>query len=193
MINKDKDVIKQLLREKTDHSINSLAKKLKMDYKNAHNIVKRLEKQEIITLQPFGRSLKIILKKKCSSLVYAAEHERAQELLKNKDLALMLDYYERNMKSKFYILLIFGSYAKGTSTKGSDIDMVFIVPDASAEQQEREIQRIAAMLPLDIHLNIFSESEFRAMKDSKKDTAGSEAIKSNIIAYGIEEYYRLLQ
>ena len=193
MINKDKDVIKQLLREKTDHSINSLAKKLKMDYKNAHNVVKRLEKQGIITLQPFGKSLKIILKKECSSLVYAAEHERAQELLKNKDLALLLDYYKRNMKSRFYILLIFGSYAKGTGAKGSDIDVMFIIPDASAEQQEREIQRIAAMLPLDIHLNVFSESEFLAMKDSKKDTVGSEAMKNNIIAHGIEEYYGLLQ
>ena len=97
------------------------------------------------------------------------------------------------MKSKFYVMLLFGSYAKGTRTKRSDIDLLFIVPDEREETYERDIQNIASMIPLKVHVNIFKEKDFLAMKNSKEHTVGSEAIKRNIILHGIDVYYGLIQ
>lgn len=99
----------------------------------------------------------------------------------------------KGMKSKLFVLLLFGSHAKKTQTKYSDIDLLFIVPDESEDKMEKAIQNIAGTLPLEIHMNIFKESDFKAMKNSKEITVGSEAINNNVILCGIEPYYEMIQ
>ncbi|MEK6968153.1 MAG: nucleotidyltransferase domain-containing protein [Nanoarchaeota archaeon] len=192
MIGNEVEFIRLLIENKDkDLSISSVAKLLKKDYKNAHNIVKRLEKRSLISLKPFGRSYRLTLNIKPHPLIFEAEHERRSELLKNKDLVVMLETF-KGLRTKLFVLLVFGSHAKKTSTKHSDIDLLFIVPDAGEERIEKEIQNIASILPLKLHLNIFSETDFKAMKNSKETTVGSEAIMHNVILHGIEPYYEIV-
>jgi predicted nucleotidyltransferase len=191
MINKDVEVIAYLLNNKEkDINISGTANGLHLDYKSAHNIVKRLEENNVITLYSFGKSSKIHMNLSCNPLLYEAEYKRRQEILKNKDIKTILEYFERNIQSKFCVMLLFGSYVKKKQTKYSDIDLLFIIPD---ESMEKNIQQVASMIPIKLHINIFTEKEFIAMKNSKQITVGSEAIKNNIILLGIEQYYRLLQ
>ena len=193
MKSKEGEVIKLLIenREK-ELSINQIAKLLKKDYKNTHNIVTRLSKANIVELTPFGKSHRVTLLNKAHPLIFEAEYIRRKEFLKNKDLAVMSDSF-KSFHSKLYILLVFGSYAKKTQTKHSDIDLLFIAPDMAEEKMEKEIQNIAGTLPLKIHVNIFKESDFKAMKNSKETTVGSEAIKNNIILHGVELYYEMIE
>jgi len=186
-------VVKIILENKDEElSISHIAKLLKKDYKNTHNMTSRLSRLKLIKLQPFGRSHRVALLSEMHPLIFEAEYLRRNELLRNKNIAVMNDSFKA-LHSKLYILLLFGSYAKKTQTKQSDIDLLFIIPDASEEKIEKEIQTIADTLPLKIHVNIFKESDFKAMKDSRTATVGSEAIKNNIILHGIESYYELLQ
>ncbi len=194
MISREVDVIKYLLRNKgNDINISQIAKGLKMDYKNTHNIVKRLAKKGLVNLKIFGRSLKVTLIDKNDPRIIEAEYSRREDILKDNNLRVIHDNYCRNMKSKFYTMLLFGSHAKGTSTKRSDIDLLFIVPDRLAETYETNIQSIASMLPFELHLNIFTEKDFLAMRNSREFTVGSEAIKNNILLHGIEAYYELIE
>src|SRR3989338_11390631 len=143
MKGKEAEIIKLLIenREK-ELSINQIAKLLKKDYKNAHNIITRLSKMKVVKLESFGKSYKVILASKAHPLIYEAECIRRQELLKNKDIEVMYDSF-KSMRSKLYVLLVFGSYAKKTQTKLSDIDLMFIVPDLAEDKMEKEIQNIA--------------------------------------------------
>jgi len=192
MRNKEVDVIKSLLQNKEKElSINQLALLLKKDYKNTHNIVMRLSKIKVIDIQPLGKSHRVILINKIHPLIFEAEHLRREELLKNKNLSILFDSF-KGLKSKFFVLLVFGSYAKKTQTKHSDIDLLFIVPDSEEEKAEKEIENIAGTLPIKIHTNIFRETDFKAMKNSKEITIGSQAMNNNIILYGIEQYYELI-
>lgn len=193
MKSKEAEVIKLLMenREK-ELSINQIAKLLKKDYKNVHNIVGRLAKKTLVELQTLGKSHRVILHNKIHPLIFEAEYTRRSELLKNKNIAVMYDSF-KGLRSKLYVLLVFGSYAKKTSTKHSDVDLLFIVPDVAEEGMEKEIQNIAGILPLKLHVNIFKETDFRAMKNSKETTAGSEAIKNSIILHGIESYYEMIR
>lgn len=192
MIQNETEILRLLIENKDkDLSINSIAKLLKKDYKNAHNVIKRLEKRSLISLKPFGRSYRVMLDNKTHPLIFEAEYERRSELLKNKDIAIMLESF-KNLKTKLFVLLVFGSYSKKTSTKRSDIDLLFIIPDAGQEKIERDIQNIASTLPLKLHLNIFNEADFNAMKSSKETTVGSEAIMHNVILHGIEPYYEII-
>lgn len=187
------EIIKLLIENKDKElNINQIAKILNKDYKNMHNIVTRLSKMQMVTLQPFGNSYRVNLVNKAHPLIIEAEYNRRNELLRNKSISVMCDSF-KSLRSKFYILLVFGSYAKKTQIKHSDIDLMFIVPDIAEEKMEKEIQNIARTLPIRIHINIFKESDFIAMKNSKETTVGSEAIKHNIVIHGVESYYEMMQ
>jgi len=155
------------------------------------NIIQRLNQKKIIELKSFGKSCKIELINQFHPIIFEAEYARREEILRNKNLNLILDYF-KGLQTKLYILLLFGSYAKKTQTKESDIDLLFIVPD-NDEKFESKIINISRTIPLKLHINIFKESEFIAMKNSKKITVGQEAINNNIILYGIENYYEILK
>ena len=84
-------------------------------------------------------------------------------------------------------MLLFGSYAKGTKTKHSDIDLLTI------SENENKISSVLSILPLKIHLTVLKPVEFISMARSKEFSVVSEALKKNIILIGIDEYYRLMQ
>ena len=104
----------------------------------------------------------------------------------------MLNDFKNTLKSKCCIILIFGSYAKNTQTKNSDIDLMFIVPDGMEELFEKDVHRVARSLPLPIHPLVFSEKQFLEMTHAHESNVGQEALKNNIILYGIETYYEMI-
>jgi predicted nucleotidyltransferase/predicted transcriptional regulator len=194
MIKKDNVIIKYLLEHKEeDINTNLIAKALQIDYKTTYNIIKRLEEENIVILKTFGKAQKIELNQNTNPLLFQTEFERKKEVLKNKDIKVMFDYFIKGLPSRLFILLIFGSYAKKKQTKQSDIDLFFIVSDEEYIRMEKSIHHITSLIPLKLHINLFKESEFLAMKKSKEFTVGSEVIKNNVILYGTEQYYELIQ
>jgi predicted nucleotidyltransferase len=186
-------IISCLLENHTiEVNIRNISEKTGINYKNTYDIIKELEKQGIIKLETFGKSTRVLLIEKINPLIFQAEYTRKETLLKNKNLKVMLEYF-KDLGTSMYVMLLFGSYAKGTNTKNSDIDLMFIVPDSLEEEMERKIVSIKEIIPMNIHLNLFSEKDFIAMKESKKTTVGSEAIINNIILHGIEQYYEMIQ
>jgi len=193
MRNKDVVIISFLIERKNEEfNILNISKELKMDYKNVYSIVKRLEKESLIKLESFGQSNRVKLVSQVHPLIFEAEYSRRKELLKNKNLAVMLNDFKNALKSKCYVLLIFGSYAKKTQTKNSDIDLMFIFPEGNEELFEKEINRAARSLPLPVHYLVFSEKQFLEMVNDKQPNVGKEALKNNIILYGIETYYEMI-
>lgn len=187
MNNNTKIIMALIENEEQNISIAQLSKRLKMDYKNVYNSVKQLEKEGLITLERFGNAFNCILNKKVHPAIFEAEYERRKDLLADKNLNIL----SKKLNSlKFpFISLIFGSYAKGNSSKGSDIDLMII----GEKNREKEIGRVLSLFPLDIHFIFFTYEEFLAMERSKEFTVVSEAIKKNIILTGIEDYYRLIE
>ena len=186
MKNKDVDIIMSLLENNTNTvSISQLSKKLKIDYKNTYNAVKRLEKSNIIILEKIGKAYNCILNKNMNPMIFEAEYKRREKLLKNKNFKVL---YNKLNHIKFpFIALIFGSYAKGTSNQHSDIDMIVI-----CDENTKDIERTISLLPLDIHLVTISIDEFLKMNKTKEFNVVDEAMKNNIILIGIEDYYRLI-
>ncbi|MBU1078697.1 MAG: nucleotidyltransferase domain-containing protein [Spirochaetes bacterium] len=193
MRNKDAVIIRYLIENKNEElNILKISKAIKMDYKNVYSIIKRLEKGSLVKLESFGQSSRVKLILQIHPLIFEAEYNRRKELLKDKNLAVMLNDFKNKLKSKYYVLLIFGSYAKKTQTKNSDIDLMFIVPDGKEELFEKDVYKVVRSLPLSIHHLVFSEKEFLNMINSRESNVGQEALKNNIILYGIETYYEMI-
>lgn len=187
MKNNTLEIIKVLI-EKTGEStsIRQLSQDLRINYKNVYNIVKKLQKESLISLEKFGRAYNCILNKKVHPLIFHAEYERRKKLLKNRNLQVL---HEKLKSFPFsFIALIFGSYAKGDASKDSDIDLMIICE----KNRERDIESTISLLPLDIHVVTLTHEEFLSMAKTKEFSVVLEAMDNNIILIGIEDYYRLI-
>ena len=193
MRSKDSLIVQFLIENKNKElNILKISKSLKMNYKNIYSIIKRLEKASLVNIETFGQSSRVKLNAIAHPLVFEAEFERRKEILRDKNLAVMLSSFKRAIKSKLYVLLLFGSYAKKIQTKSSDIDLLVICPDGLEDAFEKDISRTARSMPLPLHPLVFSESQFIEMANAKEPNVGQEALKNNVILYGIEQYYGLM-
>jgi predicted nucleotidyltransferase len=186
----EKKIIKYMINNKKELTIREIAIALKLDYKIVHTACLRLFNKKIMNMRTIGNSKQLILTNNFSTDIFEAEFERREAVLKDKNLKLILNEVCKNLSSVNFILLLFGSYAKKKANSKSDIDLMFIVPFSKIEN---EIEKILSLLPFKIHYLIFTEEQFRKMKDAKELNVVKEAIKDNIILYGIEQYYTILK
>ena len=184
-MNSEIKILKLLLDNKEEKfSIKKIAESLKINYRIAYERVLLLEKEGLIKITKAGGSKMCEFTNKFSTKVFEAECGRKKGLFKNKNFLIL---HNRLSELKFpFIALLFGSRAKRTANKHSDIDILAIGGD------EKEINFTLSLLPDKIHLTNVTYEEFIHMAKSKEFTVVSEAIKNNIILIGIEEYYRLL-
>jgi predicted nucleotidyltransferase/predicted transcriptional regulator len=188
MVKNHSKIIRVLIeRQEEELNISKLSKYSGIDYKNVYSIVKDLENKGLITVKIFGKTKKIALIKKVHPLIFEAEYLRREEFLnRNKNLLIL---YKRLSELDFpFVVLLFGSYAKGKVTKHSDIDLLII-----SNEKESKIQEVLNLFPLRIHPIFISFEDFNKMLKTKEFNVVSEAIKNNIILIGIEDYYRVIE
>lgn len=168
-------------------TIKQISENTKINYRIAYEQIMKLEKEELVKVTSVGNSKMCDFTNSFNSHVYEAEYQRRENLFKNKDFKII-----HNQLSELnfpFILLLFGSYAKGIQTKHSDIDLLLI----SKDEEEKIVKSSLNLLPHNIHLTHVSYEAFIRMVKSKEFSVISEAIKNNIIIIGIEDYYKLLK
>ena len=182
------EILKLLIENKEEiYSIRKIALIRKINYKSAYNALKTLEKEEIVELKKAGNTRLCSFNNKFNETTFIAEYSRRENLFKKREFPIIHDSLS-NLEFPF-IILLFGSYAKGTETKHSDIDLLLI----SDEEHFKRVEEKIDLFPQDIHLTPVSYESFIRMAKSKEFSVVNEAIKNNIILIGIEEYYRLLK
>lgn len=187
---KDKILSILLSNKKEEFTIRSIAHKVNVDYKTVYIVVNQLIKDRAVNAKRAGQTILCSINIKCFNAdVFRAETIRKEGLLRKKDMRVMHQYF-KDIKEPFFILLIFGSYASGNARKGSDIDLMLISDNKDTREKAK---RIASLIPLDIHLLDFSSAEFMSMIKTTEFNVGKEALENNIILYGIEDYYRLVE
>ncbi len=97
-------------------------------------------------------------------------------------------------QTNFFILIVFGSYAKNKATEKSDLDMAVIV---ETEQTKKEITPLLETVkrreikPIDYH--IFTRKEFLEMLRVEAENIGKQIYKNSLIYYGFIEYCNLIR
>lgn len=97
-------------------------------------------------------------------------------------------------QTEFFILIIFGSYAKGKATEKSDLDIAVIV---ETEQTKKEITPFLETIkrreikPIDYH--IFTRSEFFEMLKADVENVGKQIYKNHLVYYGYIQYCNLIR
>jgi predicted nucleotidyltransferase len=181
----DIKILKLLLDKKEEKfTIKKMAETLKINYRIAYEHVIKLEKEDLLKITKMGNSKICEFMHKFDSKVFEAEYLRKKTLFENKNFLVI---HNRLTELRFpFIALLFGSHAKRTANRHSDIDILTIGGD------EKEIKAAISLLPDKIHLTTINYENFIHMAKSREFTVVSEALKNNVILIGIEEYYRLL-
>ena len=180
-------IIKNLIENKNPQSILALSGSAVMDYKNTYNIVDELI--GIISKEKIGNTNLIKLNLVPNQEIYNVENKRTEDFLaKNSKLRIVKNYID-NLNYPFLIVLVFGSYVKNTKTESSDIDICII---SDNKEKTKELLERLNLLSLWLEIQEFTIREFISMIEKTQNNVGHEIVKSNIILYGIENYYNLI-
>ncbi len=191
-------IIGNLLRRPLESkSMHQLAAETKLSYITVHKIVPALVKRKIAKLEKKGKAHLISIDFEhapLEKLSSAMLHEKDHFIKKRPFLAILTAELEETLAEKFYILLLFGSYAQEKERKSSDVDLLFIIPES--EKREEYSTRINKVLRLHpqppIDGKIVSMRDFIEMLNQKY-TVGRSVLGAAIVLFGTEQYYAMVK
>ena len=177
-----------------EFSIKEIADRLKRPYVKIHSSIKRLKDKKILKEEIKGKShyCSIDYKNNIDVICFINSQKAKDFLQKNKKIRLIIEDIIINIKIPNYTLLLFGSYAKSSPDKHSDLDVAVITSNEDKEEIERVINSVKRLSSLDIHHLEFSYKEFIEMLKSKEMNVGKEIVKNQIIFSGCEQFYNCL-
>jgi len=178
-------------------SIREIARRIKIDYKLAHNSMKRLTEKKIIIKTKYGKTeLSGINLKEAADDLIQVEKMRAKKFLeKHIGIKIIVKEVKEEIKNPYYTLILFGSYAKGKQHQKSDLDLLIIVPEQeSINQTETTVHSVTSIKPIEIHTLIITAKDFQEMLSSKeKLNVAKEVLSNHIIFHGVEAYYKMVE
>lgn len=185
-------------------TIMEISRKLDIGYRPAYNHIIEMGKEGIINILKIGNS------KQCKLNL---DNAKTKHLLQELDIKRKEELYNKNSKLKTIIedlipkltekylseilaIVLFGSYAKGTANKQSDIDLMFIVNDLKDKNLREDIERECASVHYSHNIKvsplITNIEEFKKMLKSKELNVGKETKEYGISLYGHELFWRVI-
>jgi len=190
------DILKFLLKSSEEkNTIRGIARKLGKSYALTYNNVALLDKIGAVSKETIGNTKVIEISKRISpDTLIEIELKRKKEFLaKNSWCELFVKDIIKNHQNPFFILLIFGSYAKNKQNEKSDIDLLAIVKDKQEIRALREVI-LGEYTKVKKSLIAVDVEDFKEMvSNPEKFNVGNEALRNHILLYGIESYYNLLK
>lgn len=184
-------ILKYLIENKENGhiSIRQISSDVGIDYKNTYNHIEELTKNKIITQKIIGNIKPVKINLIPNEEIINTEKKRAKEFLnKNPKFKLIRQDIE-SVDYPFMIVLVFGSYVKGSESKQSDVDICVICDNKSRVD---ELVRKLGVLTLKLEIHRFTLNEFVSMIKKKQNNLGNEIVNHNIILFGFENYYNLI-
>ena len=180
-------------------TINQIAKITDFDYGYVNREINKLIKKSIIGKKTVGNAHLCSLNLKNDEtlpLVFEGEiHKRTSFYNRHKVLKeYFSDFLKEAEQYGIHSVLIFGSYAKGAQTQRSDLDLLIIIENRQfSNKAHNALNNAFKLSTLEINPIIIIRKEFLQMLNNKaKLNIGKEALKSHIIAYGIERFWEMV-
>ncbi len=175
-----------------EFTINEIAGALKEYYSFVHRTVKRLAAEGVIVKKKAGKAYLCSLNpesEKALALIQLGEIEKSGEFFaKNRELKLVLDDFLKGVGQRAGIAsaVLFGSFAKGSATKGSDIDVLLV---GKVSGIDRKVKETYAKYGREISPLVMGKAEFSKQRSG---TLVSEIISDHYVVYGADRFIRLV-
>lgn len=185
-------------------TILEISKKLKIGYRPAHNHISEMIREGIVTGRKVGAAMQCNLNienPRCKQLLAEVDLLRKETIFKENQklksvLESLITKLSETLVSEIHSIVLFGSYAKGTATKSSDIDLLFIVVDMRDKSVRENIERECAGYEYSHNVKISpmiaDVTEFKKMLKVKELNVGKETREYGIPLYGSEIFWRMM-
>ena len=164
-------------------TMHELSKLTHIPYATFHRILKQLT--DVLIIKTIGKSkaIRLDLKKPIvkSYLTIASEEEKKEYLEKQPIIRKITSELEFND-----IIVLFGSYAKDTHTKSSDIDLLIINKNA---KRTISFSKYELLYKLEINPIFITKREFKLMLKDKEENVGKQALENHIILNNPEKFW----
>lgn len=158
-----------------ENHIRGLAKELNTNQTTIARKINELYEENVVDYRREGRNKVYFLKKglEAFQMILIAEYYKLLEIIK-KYPYLRKIIQEIKKKKRIKLAILFGSHARKTATKGSDIDIFIETKNRSIKN---EIENLDSRV--DVKIGMFDE----------KNLLIKEIEKNHVIIKGVEKYY----
>ena len=183
---------------KAELSIRGLAKRLKATYSFVYEAVDKLAKEGVIAVSVKGSAKMCTLNlknDKTRALLAIHSVNRKDEFLKKNKLVgeLLAEFVNRVAGEDVYSIVLFGSYAKGSASETSDVDLL-VVGASKAKldgKVDAEANSLEARYGKEINAIVVDKPMFLKSLRSEGVTAVKEALADHVILSGFERFWEL--
>jgi predicted nucleotidyltransferase len=167
------EIILSLVKGKAH--LREIARAINEPLSNVLRRVEKLKKENVLDYKQEGKNKVFFIKNNLNSrnYIYSAEFYKLSKLLsKYPDLGIILEDVKKNAPKGMIIL--FGSYAKGTAKEDSDIDIYIETTDNKIKNKVQELN---------------SKLSIKTGKFDLNSLLIKEIIKNHVVIRGVEDYY----
>lgn len=177
-----------------EYHLRELARELDMDHTSVRPHLNALKKKGVIKEEKQGRNRVFFLNKKSDLLPYyliQAEADRTAEYLENHNTirAFWKNFRDKvNSKTlgKIETLVLFGSFARGTEDKGSDIDLFLAASEEASNEIMNICEKLESVTGRDIEIE--QTSELRNLIVHRGPGTFGEIVSHHVVLLGIERF-----
>lgn len=183
------ELLSQVYQREGIH-LRELSRVLKVGLPTVEHHIRKLEQEKLIKKVKEGKNVKIFLNLKNTGLIpylYNVEHSRISTF-PDKVSSAIFDFL-RLLSIKPVLTIIFGSYAKGTFTDESDIDLFMVfnkLDKEDIEEIENKSKAVRYKYSIEIAPVYVTLDEFNQKFFDEKDKFMRELKQNKIIIQGIE-------
>ncbi len=171
--NLELEIILTLLKDKSH--VRSIAKQLNRPHSSVLRKLNRLRDENAIDFKKEGKNKVFFIRKtiQAKSYVFSAESYKMSTTMKQyPELSVIMDSMLKVCREK--LIILFGSYAKGTAKKDSDIDIYIETNDVKAKEKVESLHS-----KISVKIGNF-ETDSPLIR---------EIIKNHVIIKGLDEFY----
>ncbi|MBU4457691.1 MAG: nucleotidyltransferase domain-containing protein [Candidatus Omnitrophica bacterium] len=185
-----------------EFTINELANKTNISYSYVHRQVEELEGKGILIVT--RRTNRKYCKPnynnpEVKTSFVKISNQIAEDFLKKRDkiffvVEKLLSVLPKKTDFNLLSIVLFGSLAKGTDFKKSDVDLFILVPSKKKYDEAIEMECVAISKGFGIEVNpiIAEPTSLLTMLKDKEQNVGKEILKNKIILFGAEKFWELV-
>jgi len=177
-------------------TVRQIAKGIEQDYKITYEMTMRLARQKHIIAEKHRpvTSCRVNLNGNTALLAHVEAIRASRYSAKHRDVTILANNVLDKIASPFFAMMLFGSHVRGTASKRSDVDILFVIPDKAHENEiSSAVASTERISPIGIHDVTLTAEEFIGLLKEKKPNVAWEALDNRIILYGAEAIFRMLE
>lgn len=186
-------LIELLEEHKGGIHLRELSRLLETGLPNVIRYAKILEKENVIQRQKEANLVKLRLKRSQKTIAYLKQVNTERFLALPQKIQVAVTDFLDELEFRPLIALIFGSYARGTYTTGSDIDILLVFQELKHEERiEIAAKRISMRTNTRLSPIYIDYLNFEKNMLNKEHDFSREIRQNVIVLSGTELYYPLL-